>query len=409
MTMRPATRPDGHLPTLFACFLHFDVCFMLWVLIGALGGFIFDGPRVDAALKGLLVGVPVLTGSLLRLPLGWLSDRVGGKAVGVGLLVFLTAPLLLGWFSNGTVGSLLATGLLLGCAGASFAIVLPLASRWYPPERQGLVMGIAAAGNSGTVLANLFAPRLAAVFGWQNVFGLALLPLGIVFVLFAALAREAPRRAAAPGSLAAVYRQVAANPDLWWLCAFYAITFGGYVGLSSFLPVFLRDQFEMSPASAGLLTAGGALAGSLARPVGGYLADRLGGVRLLQILLIAIAAAYPLFGAVSTLEAAAPLLVATMVCLGLGNGVVFQLVPQRFPLTIGLVTGLVGAVGGVGGFLLPTLLGAVKQGTGSFAVGLTVLGGVAAAAALALATLRRAEDETQGAFWRAAPLAAPEA
>jgi NNP family nitrate/nitrite transporter-like MFS transporter len=383
--MKSTHSPEGHLPTLLACFLHFDVCFMLWVLIGALGGFIFDGPGIDAALKGLLIGVPVLTGSLLRLPLGWLSDRVGGKRVGAGLLVFLFAPLTIGWFGSGTVPMLLVTGLMLGAAGASFAIVLPLASRWYPPERQGLVMGIAAAGNSGTVLANIFAPRLATAFGWHNVFGFALVPLTVVLVLFVAFARDAPRPSQSPQTMSAAYADVASQTDLRWLCGFYAITFGGYVGLSSFLPLFLRDQFAMSRGSAGLLTAAGALAGSMARPLGGHLADRFGGARLLQALLVAIAVAYGSFATISTVEGAAPLLVATMICLGLGNGVVFQLVPQRFPQTIGLVTGVVGAVGGVGGFLLPTVLGALKQITGSFGAGLAVLGAVAAAGALGLA------------------------
>ena len=189
--------PRGHLPTLVACFLHFDVCFMLWVLIGALGPFIFDGTQVQAGLKGLLIGMPILTGSLLRVPLGgMLSDRFGGRRVALLLLTFLFAPLLLAWLGPAGIGTLVPASLMLGGAGASFAVVLPLASRWYPAERQGLVMGIAAAGNSGTVLADLFAPRIAAWVGWQNVFGVALIPLGLVLVLFVLLAgRRRPARA----------------------------------------------------------------------------------------------------------------------------------------------------------------------------------------------------------------------
>ena len=159
--MPAAAEPEGHTPTLIACFLHFDVCFMLWVLIGALGPFVFDGTHVQAGLKGLLIGVPILTGSLLRVPLGVLSDRYGGRHVALALLVFLFAPLSLAWLAPSGLGTLLPVSLMLGSAGASFAVVLPLASRWYPAERQGLVMGIAAAGNSGTVIANMFAPRLA--------------------------------------------------------------------------------------------------------------------------------------------------------------------------------------------------------------------------------------------------------
>jgi NNP family nitrate/nitrite transporter-like MFS transporter len=355
---------SGHLPTLVACFLHFDVSFMLWVLIGALGPFVFDGTHVQAGLKGLLIGIPVLSGSLLRVPLGMMSDRFGSRRVALALLTFLFVPLSIAWLATPTVATLLPVSLMLGAAGASFAVVLPLASRWYPPERQGLVMGIAAAGNSGTVLANLFAPRLAAAFGWQNVFGLALIPLAGAFVLFALLAREAPsgQQARSLGE----YRAAIAQTGAAWFCAYYCVTFGGYVGLSSFLPVYLHDQFGVAPGVAGSITAASAFAGSLARPIGGYAADRIGGTRMLQGLFFVIGAAYVGVAGAATLTTAAGLLLVAMIALGVGNGVVFQLVPLRFPREIGLVTGLVGAVGGLGGFLLPTVMGAMKQTTGSF-------------------------------------------
>jgi MFS transporter, NNP family, nitrate/nitrite transporter len=140
----------GHLPTLIACFLHFDLSFMLWVLLGALGVFAASAAGLNVAQKGLMVAVPILSGSLLRIPLGILSDRIGGRRAGMALLAFLFVPLSLGWLWASSFSSLLAVGLTLGVGGASFAVALPLASRWYPPERQGLAMGIAAAGNSGT-------------------------------------------------------------------------------------------------------------------------------------------------------------------------------------------------------------------------------------------------------------------
>src|SRR5262249_5307231 len=158
------------------------LCFMLWVLIGALSAFIFDGTGVDAGMKGLLIGTPILVGSVLRVPLGILSDRVGGRLMGLGLLLFLFVPLGVAWLAADSLSAMVLVSLLLGTAGSSFAIVLPLASRWYPKEQQGLVMGIAAAGNSGTVIANIFAPRLANAFGWHNVFGLALIPLAVVTI-----------------------------------------------------------------------------------------------------------------------------------------------------------------------------------------------------------------------------------
>ena len=388
--MPAAAEPEGHTPTLIACFLHFDVCFMLWVLIGALGPFVFDGTHVQAGLKGLLIGVPILTGSLLRVPLGVLSDRYGGRRVALALLLFLFAPLSLAWLAPAGLGTLLPVSLMLGSAGASFAVVLPLASRWYPAERQGLVMGIAAAGNSGTVIANMFAPRLANWFGWQSVFGLALLPLAVVLVLFLVLAKEAPRGARPRNS--SEYFGALTQPDAVWLCAYYCVTFGGYVGLSSFLPVFLHDQFDVAPVTAGLITAAAAFCGSMSRPLGGYLADRIGGVRLLQVLFVAIAVTYAGVAVAPGIRAAAATVIVTMIGLGLGNGVVFQLVPLRFPREIGIVTGLVGAAGGIGGFLLPTLMGAMKQSTGAFAPGFLLLSICALAAAAVVRARQLPQD-----------------
>jgi NNP family nitrate/nitrite transporter-like MFS transporter len=247
-------------------------------------------------------------------------------------------------------------------------------------------MGIAAAGNSGTVIANLLAPRLATAIGWHNVFGLALIPLAIVFVLFVALAKEAPQTG--PQKSPREYFAAISHSDTWWFCFFYCITFGGYVGLSSFLPIFLRDQFDMAPVAAGTLTAAAAFSGSLSRPVGGYIADRFGGVNVLQWLLIAIGVAYAGFASLGALSAVAPLLLLTMLCLGLGNGVVFQLVPQRFSREIGSVTGVVGAVGGVGGFFLPTLLGSVRQITGSYSAGFATLAVLAICGAISLRLLQ---------------------
>jgi NNP family nitrate/nitrite transporter-like MFS transporter len=386
----PTAARQGHTPTLIASFLHFDVCFMLWVLLGALGIFVSDAAGLDAAQKGMMVAIPVLTGSLLRLPLGIVSDRVGGRRVGIAMLLFLLAPLMLGWRMGGGIGPIYLLGAMLGVAGASFAVVLPLASRWYPPERQGLVMGIAAAGNSGTVLANLFAPRLAAIVGWQNVFALALVPLLVVLVLFAVMARDSGE--VAPRQPLGRYAAALQEPDIWFFSTLYCVTFGGYVGLGSFLPLFLRDHYGVTPVNAGLLTALAAFVGSGIRPVGGYLADSVGGVRLLRWVLLAIAAVYVAASTLPPLPIMMVVLVAGMGCLGSGNGAVFQLVPLRFREKIGLATGIVGAVGGIGGFLLPNLLGQIKLRTGSFGAGflvLAALAGVALAAVHALVIKRR--------------------
>ena len=381
----------GNLPTLIACFMHFDLSFMLWVLVGSLGIFISQGLGLSPAQKGWMVAVPILSGSILRIPLGLLSDRLGGRRAGIALLAFLFVPLALGWLWVDSFSSLLAAGFLLGAGGASFAVALPLASRWYPPERQGLAMGIAAAGNSGTVVTNLLAPRLAAIVGWHGVFGLAMIPLAVVLLAFVLLARDSPSRAlVAPVSGT---RQLLRAADLWWFCAFYAVTFGGYVGLSSFLPIFFRDQYHVTPLHAGYLTAAAALAGSVARPIGGLVADRVGGVRLLSIVLVVVAGAYGLAARLPPLGAMAGILVAGMLGLGMGNGAVFQVVPQRFRRQVGAATGIIGALGGLGGFALPALLGTLKQTSGSFGSGFLALSVAALAAVVVLRVLVGAREQ----------------
>ncbi len=376
---------NGHTPTLFACFLQFDLSFMLWVMLGALGVFIAESLKLNASNKALLVAIPILSGSLLRIPLGLLSDRIGGKIVASGILVFLFLPLTIGYFSGESFSALVAAGLMLGVAGASFAVALPLASRWYPPEKQGLAMGIAAAGNSGTIITNLLAPRLANAYGWHNVFLLAMIPLAIVLIAFVLMAKESPNQT--KGQPFSKYLKIMRTADLWWFCLLYSVTFGGFVGLSSFLPLFFRDQYQVTPVQAGYLTALVAFVGSGIRPIGGWLADKVGGVKLLSFVLFGVSFAYLTASLLLGLNVMIPILMIGMACLGLGNGAIFQIVPQRFQEEIGLATGVVGAIGGVGGFLLPMLLGNFKQAFGTFASGFVVLGGLALTAAVVIRVL----------------------
>lgn len=378
-------KKTGHLPTLIACFLHFDLSFMLWVMLGALGIFIAESVGLTPVQKGLMVAVPLLSGSLLRVPAGMLSDRFGAKRVGIALLTLLYIPLTVGWTAGDSLSSLLIMGLLLGTAGASFAVALPLASRWYPAEKQGLAMGVAAAGNSGTVITNLIAPTLAVAIGWRNVFAVALIPLTLVLIAFLLLAKESPRDDNPRSALG--FRDLLnamAQRDLWSFCLFYSVTFGGYVGLTSFLPLLLRDQYGMAALTAGNVTALVALAGSVSRPFGGWVADRLGGVRVLMLALGGISIVYATMSRLPPPAITIPVLFLGMCCLGLGNGAVFQLVPQRFQREIGTATGVIGAVGGLGGFFLPTLLGAARQAAGSYAPAFMVLATVAGCAALSL-------------------------
>jgi MFS transporter, NNP family, nitrate/nitrite transporter len=379
-------RKAGHPPTLVAAFLYFDVSFMVWVMLGPLGPFIGEAYKLSATQKGLLTAVPLLGGSLFRPLLGWSTDRFGGRRTGlVGLAVTLV-PLLLAWLVGDGFGPLLAIGLLLGIAGASFAAALPLAGAWYPPKHQGLAMGIAGAGNSGSLLATLFAPRLAQTIGWQNVFGLAIIPVAAVWIAFFLLARDAPGQR--QSKRWADYAAVLKIPDTAWFCFLYSLTFGGFVGLSSYLSIFFNDQYNLTKVQAGDFTTFVILCGSFLRPVGGALADRFGGYRLLIGLL---AAASVCLAGVATLPPAPfalGLLAIGMGSLGMGNGSVFQLLPQRFPTSMGILTGIVGAAGGLGGFFLPSILGLLKDRTGSFGVGFAVLTVLAASGAAILLGLR---------------------
>jgi NNP family nitrate/nitrite transporter-like MFS transporter len=292
-------------------------------------------------------------------------------------------------------------------AGASFAVALPLASRWYPPEHQGLALGIAGAGNSGTALAALFAPGLAQAVGWTNVIGLAALPLAVAFVVYLLFARDAPNRP--PPKRLAEYLGVLRTPDAWWLMLLYGVTFGGFVGLSSSLTIYFNSEYGLPAVTAGMFTAACVFAGSFIRPVGGALADRFGGVRTLSVVyvLAGLGLAVASFQLPSAGVALAVLMFA-MVALGAGNGAVFQLAPQRFGKEIGVVTGLVGMTGGIGGFYLASSLGWAKQATGSYQAGLLAFAGLTLFALLALtgvkARWRRTWPELSPARAAGAPL-----
>ena len=382
---------SGNFQTLIAAFLYFDVSFMVWVLLGPLAPFLSEMLKLTPYQKGLLTAIPLLGGALFRPILGFLGERVGERRTGLLGLALTLLPLVLGWRFAHTPAHFYFLGLLLGIAGASFAVALPIAGRWYPPEYQGLVMGIAGAGNSGTLIATLLAPRLAQKFGWANTFALATLPVMAVLVLFALLAKDSPRRSEPPKwkAIAAILRE----PDTAWFCFFYSFTFGGFVGLASFLTTFFHDQYGLSKVRAGDFTTIVVLAGSFLRPVGGWLSDKIGGYRLLLLLLAGVAGCLGGVGRLAALSVEVSLLFLAMGMLGMGNGAVFQLLPQRFPERVGLLTGLVGAAGGLGGFLLPFLLGAIKQRTGQYSGGLFLFAAAFFAAALILLQL--------GTKWRA--------
>jgi NNP family nitrate/nitrite transporter-like MFS transporter len=391
----------GHTPTLLSAFLYFDLSFMVWVVLGPLGVAIAKDFDLDPAQKGLMVAVPVLAGALLRLVAGVLVDHIGPRKTGILAQLIVLAGLGAAWLLGvHSYQQVLVLGVVLGVAGASFAIALPLASRWYPPEYQGLALGIAGAGNSGTALAALFAPSLAQTYGWNNVIGLACLPLLLAFTVFLIFAKDAPNRP--PPKALGEYLDVLRTADAWWLMLLYGVTFGGFVGLSSSLTIYFNAEYGLSPVTAGFFTAACVFAGSFVRPVGGAVADRFGGVRTLTVvyILAALGLAIASFHAQSVWMALAVLMF-SMMALGAGNGAVFQLAPQRFGKEIGVVTGLVGMTGGVGGFYLAASLGWAKQSTGSYQAGLLAFAGLALVALVCLTGVK--------ARWRRTWIAGPEA
>ena len=387
----------GHTPTLLAAFLYFDVSFMVWVMLGPLAPIISTELGLDPAQKGLMVAVPTLAGAVLRIVNGLLGDRIGQKMTGTLNQLIVMVGLLVGWwYGIDSFAGTLAIGVILGFAGASFAVALPLASRWYPAEHQGKAMGLAGMGNSGTVLAALFAPILAKLFGWNAVMGLAVIPLAIVFVVYQVIAKDSPDQPA-PKSLSA-YAEILKVEDAWWFMLFYGVTFGGFVGLSNSLSIWFVDSFGLTPVTAGYYTAACVFTGSLVRPLGGALADKFGGTLTLTLVYIVAALVLAMISmGPATLPIALMLFVVVMAALGIGNGSVFQLVPQRFRQEIGVMTGLVGFAGGVGGFYLASSLGFAQKYTGSSSAGFLIFAGLAVVALVGLTFVKGRWRTTWGA------------
>ncbi|PJZ64400.1 MFS transporter [Leptospira wolffii] len=372
----------GHFPSLVSAFLYFDFSFMVWMLIGAIGVFLSEEFKLTPAQKGVLVSIPLLGGALLRIPMGLLSDRFGSRKVALGGMTVTLIPLLWGWFFGQSLSEIFCIGLLLGVAGASFAVALPLVSRWYPQKYQGLVLGIAGAGNSGSVLATLFFPGIAKSLGWHAVFGIALIPICSVFALFYFLAKDAPVERTNKKLLD--YLAPIKSRDALLFSFLYSITFGGFVGIASFLPIFFYDQYGVDKLVTGLYTSYCIIGASMIRPVGGYLADKFGGVGVLSVVLVLLSSVLVCIANMPEISIMLPLFVFLMTLLGIGNGSVFQLVPRRFNKDIGIITGFVGAFGGIGGFFVPNLLGSSKSAFGSYSGGFLAFAIVGLAAALVL-------------------------
>ena len=364
----------GHWPSVISAWLHLAVSFMVWLLMGALSLTLAQDLHLSQTDTALVVSLPLLSGALLRVVAGWSSDWYGAKPTGVLILMGELAVVLWGWLGVHSYVELLLVAVLLGIGGASFAVTLPLAGRTYPAAHQGWVLGIVASGNVGTVLILFFAPRIAATSGWHDVFGWMILPIVLALAVFVLLVRDdrQSRRAERDTHWWHNVAVMIRHPKAYWLCGLYAVTFGGFVGFCSILPLFFYEQYHVDGIAAGSIAALCGLVGSLIRPLGGYAADRIGGLRTLMLSLPLIVGIVGVLGDVTNISVAVVLIVVAVGAMGVGNGVILQLASEWFPKQIGLASGVVGAAGGIGGFLLPLLLGTLKEATDSYRTGLWV-------------------------------------
>ena len=399
MALFSKLKGQGHTPTLFAAFIYFDLSFMIWTLMGPLSSEIFEsfannGFIISTSQKATLLSLPILSGALLRIVLGFSVDKFGAKKTALVSQFLVILALLLVYFigESITYNQLLAVALTLGFAGASFAVALPQAGQWYPPKLQGLVLGIAGSAYFGAAMGFIFAPKIAELYGWTSVFLVASGLAGLLFITYAILAKDAPADVykANPKKLKD-YIKLLKDKDTWWFNLFYAISFGGFVGFAVFLKMFLTDTYPTQMEQLGLewlqeenikVMAGyfGALfifAGTILRPIGGSIADKIGGIKALYIF-FSIVTVMVIMNATVTLPFPMVVLVffITMANLGMANGAVFQLVPQRFAKDIGVMVGIVGAAGGLGGTALIKTLGWSKATFDGYMVGFLIFAAV---------------------------------
>lgn len=393
---------SGHWPTLCTSFLYFDYSFMVWTLLGVLANQIAapESLNLSAQQRFFMVSVPILFGGIFRLVLGLLVDRMGAKRTGIMAQLIVISGLTVAWtFGLRNYEATLAMGVVLGVAGASFAVAIPQAGRWYPPNMQGLVMGLAGAGNIGVVIDSLLAPRLAEAYGWPSVFGFAIIPALIVLAIYTIFSREAPLQVRK--KRIGDYFRMFQDRDVHWFCFFYTVSFGGFVGLAYSLGMYFKDRFFLTPAQAGDLVALCTAIGALGRPIGGAISDRIGGIRSLHVYYSVACIALVLGGLINNLWLNVAFFFIACGAFGMGNGSVFQLLPQRFGKDLGVMTGLVGCGGGCGGFLLANMMGQSKEHTGSYLTGLLVFAGLCLLALVGLNLVKTRWRTTWGALTEA--------
>lgn len=371
----------------------FTACFYAWSLLGPLSPDLQETLGLSDFETSAMVAVPVLLGSLARIPLGWLTDAYGGRRVFSVLMALALLPLAGLALWHDALGTILVLGFLLGFAGASFAVGVPFVNGWYPPERQGMALGIYGMGIAGTIIAGLTAPAIADEWGLSAPFLVALAVVALTGGVFFAYARDAPRQAGPRAGMFASLSVFRGSARAWSLTLFYFLAFGGFVAMFLYLPKLLTGEFDLTKADAGARAAGFALLGVLGRPVGGSLSDRIGAARVLVVCFVVVGVLALVLAAAYTSIVPLTICCLTMaLALGLGMGATFKLVPEWFPDRVGAVTGVVGAAGGLGGFFPPLVMGAVKTATGGYALGFVLLGAVAFVCLAVLGALRRPRD-----------------
>src|SRR5262245_1250802 len=362
----------GHMPTLAASFLYFAFSCCIWVLNGAMAPFISEAYGLSPAQKGLMLSVPIIAGALMRFPLGVLSQYIGRKNATLVEMALIAVAMLYGFLMVQSFSDLLKMGVLLGIAGASFGVALSLGSGWYPPQHKGLAMGLVGAGNVGTAVSVLVAPPLAQWLGWQTVYAIAAAAMLVPMIVMVVFAKEPPDVDAHAGlreHVACLFEK-----DGWAFSLIYGITFGGFIGLTTFLPSYYHDQFGVGKVQAGQLTMLAAFMGGAVRVAGGWLSDRWGGVTTLTWVLGLVSACLAALACTpQSLVATTLLLMLCFAALGAGNGAVFQLVPLRWPATTAVAGSMIGEVGALCGGLVPNAMGLSRQTSSSYAWGFALL------------------------------------
>jgi len=382
---------SGHVPTLFSAFLYFDFCFAVWVLNGVMAPFITEYFKLTPAQTGFMISIPIFAGALMRFPLGVLSQYIGRKNTAIIEMTTILIACLYGFLFIKTYSDVLAMGALLGIAGASFGVALSLGSGWFSEKYKGLAMGIAGAGNSGTVIAALLAPPLATLYGWRSVYGFASAMMILPILVMIVFAKEPPDRG---HQTIKEHLKCLWQIDGWVFNLIYIITFGGFIGLSSFLPTFYYNEFHVTKIQAGQLTVLATLIGSGTRVVGGYVADRIGGIFTLGAVLVGTVAVLLSLSFEPSLVITTILFMFCFAALGAGNGALFQLVPLRWPLATAVAGSMIGEIGALGGSLIPNIMGQSKQLTGSFTIGFITCALMAAFVLIVLMFIQRKWTQT---------------